>query len=160
MPDIRDGIVTVNWMKGILWKTHWCLISEEAGVPKVCAKPPCRKVLARIVANVMIAVAANDVYKSLGLKATAALVAKNPPCVPWMLAVMSTLSPEHDIFDRNYQPPKVDSSGSTITVPLIADPYGFFSNLPIAAFKGKRCLNLLDPAVKNQLKLERLNARL
>ena len=46
MPNFKDGLVTQAWMHGIMWKTHWCLLSEEAGVPKVCAKPPSRKLLA------------------------------------------------------------------------------------------------------------------
>ena len=74
---------------------------------------------------------------------------------------MSTLHPEHEIFDRDYQPPRVDKNGEAIDAPMIADPFGFFVNMPVTTdFKGKRCLNLLPPAVKEQIKLDNLNARL
>ena len=76
-------------------------------------------------------VAAVDQYKSLRLRATAVLVLKKPPCLSWMLAVMSTLKPEHEIFGRNYQPPKLDYGGRVVAAPLIPDPHGFFSGIDI-----------------------------
>ena len=106
LPPLRDSMVTRRFMLGIKDSTYWCLRASDITQTRVCADPPARKDLANIVGDVMLN------YRSLGeaqdiiFHRTANLIKKQPPAVHWLLQVLATIEPNHEIFNKNYRRPR------------------------------------------------------
>lgn len=64
---------------------------------------------------------------------------QKPPAIDWMITVMSTLNPGHEIFGRAYVRPREERPVPAALQPgYVANPNGFFSGLPIPANASKK----------------------
>ena len=59
------------------------------------------------------------------------------------------MDPNHEVFGRDYVPPKPQKEfEAVIDLPNLDELQGFFAGLPISTNQqGRRCINFLDPAV-------------
>ena len=98
LPPRKDPLCTVRFLRGVWQKKFWVIRPHEVRTVKVCADPPKRKLLARLVANIMKNYPSVGEPIDSGMKRTAVQIKKRPPCVQWLLLVLSTLDPDHEIF--------------------------------------------------------------
>ena len=132
MPAYNQRLVTVEWMLGVIRGTQWCLSSGEITCLHECVKPPSRRKVAEILANVMKQVNAHASVIA-GLRATADLILEHPPDVEWMIKCLAQMDPNHEVFAKNYVPPKQSRDiEATIEVANLDDLQGFFANLPLS----------------------------
>lgn len=62
---------------------------------------------------------------------TASRVRACPPETRWMLAILSTINPEHEFFGKDYVKPRVDSQGINVSSEqMVSNQDGFFTGLP------------------------------
>ena len=59
------------------------------------------------------------------------------PNVKWLLLCLSTLNPNHEIFDRGYLPARRVGNVNVIAAPLIQNPGGLYDNVPRFNADGK-----------------------
>ena len=87
-------------------------------------------------------------YRPLGeptdtkLRRTALLIKQRPPDLKWMLQVMATLNPDHEIFNKDYCRPRNEEN----VLNMVVNPNGYFDGLPVQKRTGKRMMSLLDSA--------------
>ena len=160
MPGYKERMVTTAWMLGVIRGTHWCLSSSEVDCLPQCAKPPTKKVLGAILVAAMRNVA-TPVEKVAAVKATAELVLEHPPDIYWMLTCLAQINANHEVFGRDYVPPKPEKEfEAVIDVPHLDGLQEFFAGLPLSTNRqGRRCINFLDPAVQKKVKLAKLEAK-
>ena len=106
MPPMKDAINTVKFMRGVIDKKYWVLHSTESSTLKVCADPPNRKVLAKIVFDVLRNYRSVGEPLDSGMRRTAKWIKKTPPNAQWLLLILSTLTPNHELFSKGYIAPK------------------------------------------------------
>ena len=76
-----------------------------------------------------------------------------------MLAVLSTLNPEHALFAKSYRPPRPERVAAA---QLIQDDHGFFEGLPTAKNASKRKasrVTFVDTQTANRLRRKELEKR-
>ena len=106
MPPRKDVLLTQKFMRGVWSKKYWILNSSEVVAVRMCADPPNRKALAKIVSATLCS------YRSLGepidsgMKRTAKCIRKTPPSSQWLLLVLSTLDQDHELFSKGYVAPR------------------------------------------------------
>ena len=71
------------------------------------------------------------------------------------------MNPGHEIFAKDYVAPKeAQRVDGVIEVPNLDELQGFMANLPLSKNKaGRRTINLLDPATKQRIKIQKLEAK-
>ena len=107
---------------------------------KFCASPPKKKELAKILHGVMTSYRPIGEPMDSGMRRTGKYIRKKPPQFNWMLLMLATLEPNHEIFAKNYQNPK-----KTVAEEQLVDGYdGFYDDLPIVHGHKGRTLNLTD----------------
>ena len=132
MPAYQQRMVTTMWMLGVIKGTHWCLSSGEVNCLHQCAKPPSKKVVAGMLVAVMLNIT-EPKEKVAGLKATADLILEHPPDVHWMLTCLAQMDSNHEVFGRDYVPPKPQKEfEAVIDLPNLDELQGFFAGLPIS----------------------------
>ena len=160
MPPRKDAINSQKFMRGVWTKKYWVMSSHEVVGYKMCADPPSKKQLARILAGVL----AN--YRSLGepidsgMRRTAKQIRKRPPNTNWMLLVLSSLHPGHEVFDKGYIKPARRQEEQFVASAMVDNEDGFFDGLPMATPTGKRRINLLSADMQQQVKVARLQFQL
>ena len=144
MPPKKDAILTAKFMRGVWFKKYWVLCSSEVVTVRMCADPPNRKVLAKIVHDIMKS------YRSLGepidsgMRRTARLIKKTPPSSEWLLLVLSNLDGEHELFSKGYIAPRKPKKAES---ECMIDNHGdFFQGLPIVdqSKNSKRFMSLMS----------------
>ena len=157
MPPRKDAINSQKFMRGVWTKKYWVMSSHEVVGYKMCADPPSKKQLSRILAGVL----AN--YRSLGeptdsgMKRTAKQIRKRPPSTNWMLLVLSNLDPANEVFAKGYVAPRKPKGNEAV---FIENQDDFFDGLPVAATKKKRFINLLDGKQKKTQQYSKMKARI
>ena len=76
-----------------------------------------------------------------------------------MLAVLSTLNPEHALFAKSYRPPRPERVAAA---QIIQDDHGFFEGLPTAKNASKRKasrVTFVDTQTANRLRRKELEKR-
>ena len=132
MPAYTERLVTTAWMLGVIRGTHWCLTSGEVNCLHQCAKRPSKKVMARILVTVMLNIT-KPAEKVAGIKATAEFILEHPPDVFWMLTCLAQMDSNHEVFGRDYVPPKPQKDfEAVIDVPNLDELQGFFAGLPLS----------------------------
>jgi len=112
MPPRKDAILTAKFMRGVWLKKYWVLCSSEVVTMRMCADPPHRKVLAKIVHDML------RNYRSLGepmdsgMRRTARKIKKTPPSSEWLLLVLSNLDADHELFSKGYIAPRKPKKSS------------------------------------------------
>ena len=67
------------------------------------------------------------------MRRTADLVSRKPPNPDWLLAMISTMDPNCEIFRKNYVRPKVPRPGLEYDFDdMVSNPEGWFDDLPLA----------------------------
>ena len=79
MPPRKDPINTQKFMKGIMCKKNWVLHSDHVVSVRMCADPPSRKELAKIVVRIMKNYPSIGEPMDSGLRRTAKHIKKRPP---------------------------------------------------------------------------------
>ena len=106
--------------------TVWCPRQEAIRI-RACPRPPAKAVLVGKFLKLM---------KDKSYAGSGGLVEGRQPDKQWLLAVLATLSPDDEIFKKDYLPPAKKSlveEQKTINV-----PNGFFDGLPDSKSKVKR----------------------
>lgn len=70
-----------------------------------------------------------------GIKRTALLIKQKPPSVSWLIMILSSLDPNHEVFAKDYVRPKEEKQ--QYSSQMVYNPEGFFDGLPVAKKKGK-----------------------
>ena len=126
--------------------------SEDVHTVKFCADPPKKKDMAKILYAVMVNYRKLGEPMDSGMRRTAKYIRKKPPQFNWMLLILSTLAPNHEIFAKDYTNPK-----KTVAEAELVDGYdGFYDNLPIVHGHRGRMLNLVDRHEQKKQKLYRM----
>ena len=86
---------------------------------------------------------------------------RNTPDKQWMLALLSTLHPAHEVFQKGYRPPARHQANQP-QQQLIPIRNGFFDNLEVLSAKELRkkgSINFLSKREKTQFELDRILER-
>ena len=161
MPEYKERIVTTAWMLGVVRGTHWCLSSAEVNCLPQCARRPTKKMLAVMLVAVMRNVT-EPKEKVEAIKATAELVLAHPPDMHWMLTCLAQIDANHEVFGRDYVPPKpVKEFEAEIDEPNLDALQGFFAGLPLSANQhGRHTVNFQDPSVIDKRRLAKFEAKI
>ena len=73
-----------------------------------------------------------------------------------MVQVLSTLQPDHEIFNKDYCRPRASHD----TQLMVDNPFGYFDGLPLSTQKSKHRLSLVDSTIKLEQNLNRIQAKL
>ena len=123
-PRLKSGMATEAYLVGVMDATYYCPKAEEIRI-RLCPRPPSKAVLLEKFKKIM---------HSKGLKS--GLVEGKWPDTQWLLAVISTLAPDDEIFKKDYLPqPRKNAIEEQKTIQV---PNGFFDNLPDSKSKVKR----------------------
>lgn len=123
-PSLKCGMATEAYLIGVMEKTYWCLRAEDVRI-RLCPKPPDKKILLEKFRKLT-----HDNNIKHGM------LEDKWPDKKWLLAVISTLNPEDEIFKKDYFPPprkNIIEEQKTINV-----PNGFFEGLPDSRRRVKR----------------------
>ena len=154
LSPFKDSINTVRFLRGVQSKRYWALKSEDVFTVKFCADPPKKKDMAKILYAVMMSYRKLGEPMDSGMRRTAKYIRKKPPQFSWMLLVLSTLEPNHEIFNKDYVNPK-----QTVAETEFVNSYdGFYEGLPIVHGHKGRTLNLTDRNEQKLKKLRRMQA--
>ena len=86
-------MVTEAYLIGVMDKTYFCPRAEDIRI-RLCPRPPNKNVLLEKFNKLML----DKGYKS-------GLIEGKWPDKQWLLAVISTLNPDDEIFKKDYFPP-------------------------------------------------------
>ena len=133
-PKLKETIMTVQFMKGCIGNRYYWLPKTEDIRIRNCVDPPPRGELARLVYEKMAATApSGDACFDGAFRRTAQELARKPPNTEWLLAMLSTMDPNHGIFAKDWVRPRVNRAaeydGDTDMVENID---GWFDGLPVA----------------------------
>ena len=161
VPKLKDNMMTVAFMKGVVgYETYWVPMCADIRL-RNCADPPKKEDIAIELVNTMRSQGSGDQEIERQFQATATEIRKTPPNATWMLAMLSTMNPNHPFFAKDYEKPKVRASGVADSS-MINNPGNFFTGLPTASKQKKRSrgINFSDKAKLEQQRLQQLQARL
>lgn len=157
-PKKKEMIMTQQFMKGVIgYQQFW--------LPKItdikllnCVDPPPRNELAKMVSERMLTVDTGDASVNASVKRTADLVHRKPPNRDWLLAMLSTMNPECELFKKNYIRPKVNrfALDDDEDSEMVSNPEGWFDDLPLARSSKKTSLRFTTNKPSEQQKLKRL----
>ena len=151
------------FMLGIIDGEFWTMKSIQIQRIRVCADPPPRKDLSKIVGTLMIQ---HDFTLQFGaevdaaIKATAHRIIKVGADVDWLLTILAQLEEDHPIFARDYVRPKKVLEDAVPSQHMVENRNGHFDGLPVRAMRaGGRATNLSSKKQKTALKLQQQEAR-
>lgn len=120
LPDRKSSIIAQKYMNSVRTTELWCPKFNEIH-PLPCPDPPKK---AYLLDELKLTV--GDRWSSLGISA------KKVPDKQWILAVLGSLNPNHQVFQKSYRPPvnlvkKEDK--------VIDNSDDFYSSLPMLVNK-------------------------
>ena len=106
VPKLKDQIMTVAFMKGLVgYVQFW--VPHCSGIKLLnCADPPTKQEIAVEVVNCMRNETTNDPLQDASLQRTATEIIKHPPNTFWLLAMLSSMNPQHRFFAKDWVKPK------------------------------------------------------
>ena len=106
MPDKSSTFCTKAWMQEIFFLECWCPMKAEISF-KTCMAPPPGRDLCDIICR-MIEDEKNwgSEQQEKTFKRMAIHLRRHLPPSDWMLGLLSKMSPDHEVFQKGYQPPK------------------------------------------------------
>lgn len=131
-PSLKDSIMTIDFMKGAIGhQKYWLPRTAEIKLLN-CCDPPSKQEIAVVLCEVMVNHPIEDAVEPFASSfiRTAQEVRKKPPSKTWMLAVLSTMSPDHQFFKKDFIKPKVVFQGQIVQEAAVFNPDGFFDGLP------------------------------
>ena len=105
MPPKSSIMLSMKFMFEVKEKRCWILHTSEVTGVIGCASPPNRQQLSYMLNEVMLNLHSVGEPRDSAIRATAEVIKKNPPAVSWMLLVLASLQPDHQVFQKNYQRP-------------------------------------------------------
>ena len=134
--------MSVTFMKGCIGnRTYWLPKIQDIRLLN-CIDPPSRVDLARMVADSMRGLDNGPPSEPFdtSFRRTASEIEKKPPNQEWLVAMLSTLNPNSELFRKDYVKPKPLSKFAApddVDVDMVANDDGFFSGLPLASKSSK-----------------------
>ena len=125
LPKYKSSMVTEAYLKNVMIGKTWCPRYSELK-PKPCPRPPYKQILI----DKFLAAATDKGYQSIGMDED------HLPDKRWLLDVLAKLTPDDEIFRKNYLPPPKKSKLSEIEA--IELPANFLADLPLSKSKVKR----------------------
>ena len=125
LPKYKSSMVTEAYLKNVMIGKTWCPRYSELK-PKPCPRPPYKQILI----DKFLAAAIDKGYQSIGMDED------HLPDKRWLLDVLAKLTPDDEIFRKNYLPPPKKSKLSEIEA--IELPANFLADLPLSKSKVKR----------------------
>jgi hypothetical protein len=117
-------MATEAYLIGVMDRTYYCPRAEEIRI-RMCPRPPDKSVLLEKFTKLM---------HEKGLKS--GLVEGKWPDKQWLIAIISTLNPEDEIFKKDYfPPPRKNNIEEQKTIQV---PNAFFEGLPESRRRVKR----------------------
>ena len=160
VPPLKDALCTKKWLLGVKNKVYWCLHASEAGPKKEVASVPSKKVLGEILVQVMRGLPSYGEPRDSGIRRTADHIEKKQGAdVHWMILILSTISPEHFIFAKDYVKPLIDRGQEKFVFDCnVPNDDGFFTGLPVSTSKGRAAnvMAFMDAEMKKQYKLAKM----
>ena len=89
-----------------------------------------------------------------GKKRTAKYIRRKPPQVQWMLLILSSLDPDHELFNKDYVNPRKPLAAQE----LCESHDGFYSGLPVVHGHRGRILSHMGRGDRKRMKLQRMQA--
>ena len=126
--------MTQQFMKGVVGYEHFWLPKIQDIKLLNCVDGPPRHELAKMVSERMLAVDTGDARTNAAVKRTADLVNRKPPNRDWLMAMLSTMDPNCELFKKNYVRPKVNrfAFDEDEDSEMVSNPEGWFDELPLA----------------------------
>ena len=128
VPLSKDNLMSVEFMRGIVDNTFWMPKACEIRLMN-CADPPSKHELVRLLVEAMYGYPSQGVTFDTSFHRTIIKIKARPPCLTWMLAILSTIQSNHPIFAKDYIKPKPMKQG--IVQGQVPDPHSFFTGLPV-----------------------------
>ena len=158
---LKDPLMTVAFMKGVLAGKFFLLKQEQVEHTRQCADWPPKKELAEIVADVLLNCPNIPAEVEAAVKSTAHLIRKKKPDSEWQLQLLAQFAPEHELFSKNYVHPRRarNDAQQDFQVP---NPNNFFDGLPDVSIgkRSQRPISFVDPSVKKRARLDRMERQL
>ena len=92
VPPMKDPLMSKAFMLGIIASEYWCIKTTQLVAYRVCADPPARKDLSKIVADILDSfdyVAIHGARYHESIRATAARIRKVGADVKWLVLVLA-----------------------------------------------------------------------
>lgn len=156
-PKLKDNIMTAEFMKGVVgFRKYWLPNASDIRL-RNCVQPPCRFELAKLVSSKMILTGpTNEEPFDSSFRRTAEMIVEKPPSAPWLLALLSTMDPNHVIFNKDYVKPKPVRVSDQEDVCFVDNPNDFFTGLPVLSRGSKKGhIKFTAPVNSSQQKLIR-----
>ena len=136
MPKLKDSISTIPYLRGLIgFEVYWTAFCVDVRVLN-CPDPPSKQEIAMELVTVMRnrGNPNNNPELEESFQRTATEIRRVPPNATYMLALLSTLYPEHKFFKKDWVKPVVRPNG--VSDPsLVLNPGGFWDGLPTASKK-------------------------
>ena len=98
VPPLKDPLVTVAFMKGVLNGRYFLLKQEQVEHTRQCADKPPKGELADLVADVLLNCPNLPAEVAAAVRSTAHLIRRKKPNVDWQLQMLAQFAPDHAIF--------------------------------------------------------------
>ena len=133
LPPAKDAIMSTEFMRGVVDQIYWLPKTSEVKIAN-CADPPSKHDLVRILGERMMHMDPQGDPFDTQFRRTCIKIKLHPPSVSWMLIMMATMSPDHEIFKKDWvkQKPLRPGCRARNEVRNIGD---FFTGLPTQSRK-------------------------
>ena len=126
MPPYASRCITTAYMDKVRAGTVWCPRYVDLKL-RPCPHPPVKRVIFRAVTYEL-----NRRGIDFGISS------EDHVCIQWLLACLSTINEDHEVFSKNYMPSAEHSRYSKVKPKnTISNHDGFFNNLPVKELKSK-----------------------
>ena len=156
--------MTVSFMKGCIgYRYYWLPKTEDIRI-RNCVDPPSRVELAKMVFDSMSGTQpSGDPCFDGAFRRTASELLRKPPNTEWLLAMLSTMKPNHAIFAKDYVKPRnnrIAESGTDYDN-MVENIDGWFDGLPVAKQRRGAPVKIVQghSAAAEAHKLQQMQAR-
>ena len=125
-------MMSQQFIWGVIERKYWLPEASSIKV-RVCADPPSKLQVLKILDSLLEASIENnrswDMALKKSVKRTKRRIKKYPPSTWWMILLISTINPDHEIFSKDYTKPRVVRNEVQESL-SIQNIDGFFTGLP------------------------------
>ena len=137
LPSLKSGMVTEAYLLNVMEGTYFCPMLEQVRL-RACPRPPQKDILVKKFLAIM-----RDKGYAHGLSQD------KLPDKQWLISVISSITPEDEIFRKDYLPPprkNIAEEQKTMNIPK-----DFLAGLPDSRSKAKRRkLKVIGEGMVNQ----------
>ena len=110
-PGIKESMMTIEFMKNVSEGTEWLPKCSEIRLLN-CVEPPSKQQIAEMLYQRMHAYQPEGEPFDSMFRRCAARIRKNPPDIQYMLALLSTIDNQNEIFAKGYKRPRAFQPGA------------------------------------------------